>query len=243
MGFINTRTDLHSYIRSTLGEPIITVEITDVQIDNAIDYTIQKFSDYAAGGEEYKLFQISAIPGVTQYELDQRVKAVWSVKLKSNGFSYSFPGNLVITPDTFFSQAFLPNGGMDVVSVAAVLSKIDMIQQYFDLEPEWDFNDNTKILSFYKDPSEMGTALFLIKVSMEYVPEEVDMIYNHQWVKDMAVAKCKFQWGSNVGKYNTPLINGATMNYERILSEATAEIQKLDGELLTRWTAPLGIYR
>lgn len=240
---ITTRDALHEYIRGTLGEPIITVEITDPQIDNIIDSTIQKFSDYAAGGEEYKLYGIPLINGVLTYKLDNRVKAVVLIKLKSNGFSYQFPGGLVITPDSFFSQAFLPSGGIDVVTVAAIQAKVDMIQNYFDVEPEWDFNDNTKILQFYKNPLELGSGNMLIKVLMEYEPQAVDMIYNHQWIKDYSVAKCKFQWGSNVGKFDASLINGAKINYADIKAEAVEEIKMLDEELLSKWSAPLGIYR
>ena len=242
MAVIKTRDSLVEYIRATLGEPIITVEVTDQQIDNIITATIQKFSDYAAGGEVYKLFQINLLPDVLEYKLDNRVKAVMLVKLKSNGFTYQFPGNLVITPDTFFSMAFLPTGGMDVVTVAAIQAKVDMIQQYFDIEPEWDYNDNEKILSFYKNPYEIG-AKMLIKVMMEYEPEEVDMIYNHQWIKDYCVAKTRLQWGNNTGKYDASLINGAKINYNDMKTEAYNDIKMLDEELLTKWSAPLGIYR
>jgi hypothetical protein len=242
MAIVNTRDLLHTYIRSTLGEPIITVEVSEFQIDNIIDSTIQKFSDYAAGGENYKLLLIPLTPGVLDYKLDDRVKAVMFVKLKSNGFTYQFPGGLVITPDNFFSMAFLPTGGMDVVTVAAIQSKVDMIQQYFDIEVDWDYNDNTKVISFYKDPAENGPHM-LMKVMMEYVPQDTDMIYNHQWVKDYCVAKTRLQWGNNTGKYDATLINGSKINYADMKTEAIAEIKTLDDELLSKWSAPLGLYR
>ena len=51
MAVIKTRDSLVEYIRATLGEPIITVEVTDQQIDNIITATIQKFSDYGGNYE------------------------------------------------------------------------------------------------------------------------------------------------------------------------------------------------
>jgi hypothetical protein len=69
------------------------------------------------------------------------------------------------------------------------------------------------------------------------------MIYNHQFVKDYATALVKRQWGNNIGKINATLINGATMNYDRILAEATAELDRLDADLLTKWSQPLPITR
>lgn len=241
---INTRALLRDYIKGVLGEPIITVEVTPFQIDAAIDIAIQKFSDYAAGGEITKLILLDIIPGVSTYKLDNKTKAVTMVKLKSSGLTYSFPGNLVITADQFFAGGVLPQGGIDIASVAAMQGKIDLLSNYFDTQPEWSFNDNSKELVFYDDPSKMsGSTKMLVQVMMEYIPEEVDMVYNHQFIKDYSVAKVKFQWGSNVGKFDASLINGSKINYDRILTEATAEITKLDLELIQKWAGPIGIFR
>jgi hypothetical protein len=136
----------------------------------------------------------------------------------------------------------LPGGTADLASVSAVLGKISLIEQFFNIEPEYNFDYNSKTLTFYKDPAYFGSQMLLMAM-MEYEPQEYDMIYNHQWIRDMVVAKCKFQWGNNVGKYDATLINGSKMNYDRILAEAEADITRLDAELLSRWAPPLGLYR
>ena len=72
--------------------------------------------------------------------------------------------------------------------------------------------------------------------------EEEDFIFNHPWIKRMSTAKTKYIWGSNVGKYSGSIINGATINYDRIISEAQAEIEALTTELKDNYMEPLGIY-
>ena len=117
-----------------------------------------------------------------------------------------------------------------------------MLEKYFDVVPAWDYNDNTKILTFFQDPSQYGSHI-LLELSMAYSPKATDMIYDHQWIKDMSIAKCKYQLGVNVGKYNGTLVGGASINYGDMKTEALADIERLNQELITRWSRPLGIYR
>ena len=74
-----------------------------------------------------------------------------------------------------------------------------------------------------------------------YRPGPVDGIYNHPWVKDMVVAKCRIQWANNIGKYNAPLLNGGTINYSEIQSQGQQDEERLNQELLDRWSPPLAM--
>ena len=239
---LKTKSELMAYIRARLGYPVVDVEIADVQLDFIIDEVIQKFSDFAMGGSSLSYFQITTVPNVFQYQLDDRVNALSDVKFRSNNFSYQMPGGLIVTPSDFYSGALLPNGKTDPTSVAAVLSQLSMLEKMFDYMPPWDFNDNTKILTFFEDTTKYGDNM-IVEVSLSYEPKEIDAIYDHQWVKEMSYSKAKFQWGMNVGKYDGTLINGSRINYEAMKNEALADIERLNQELLSRWSRPLGIYR
>jgi hypothetical protein len=239
---INTKALLKTYILGRLGSPVINVEIADTQLDYVIDKVIQKFSDYAISGQEPKVFVIDTLPDVYQYKLDDRVKALFNVRFRSTGFSFQMPGGLIITPSDFFSQGLLRTGQVDLAQTAAVIAKISMIEKYYDIQPSWDYNDNTKMLTFFEEPHAISNHM-LIECALEYEPQAVDMIFDHQWVKEMCVAESLLQWSQNVGKYNAPLINGASINYNDMRVQANADIERLNNELLDRWCAPLGIYR
>ena len=64
------------------------------------------------------------------------------------------------------------------------------------------------------------------------------MIFNESWVKDFAKAKSQLLWGQIVGKYSQSLVGGATINYDRLISEAQADIEKLMEELQEKWVDP-----
>lgn len=68
--------------------------------------------------------------------------------------------------------------------------------------------------------------------------DEDDHIFNETWVKAMAKAKTKQLWGHVVGKYSQSLVGGATINFDRLISEAESEIERLMEELHDKWVDP-----
>lgn len=58
-------------------------------------------------------------------------------------------------------------------------------------------------------------------------------IYNNRWMKDMATAYTKLQWGTNLKKFSgQPLPGGVQVNGQQMYDEAMAEIETLRKELL-----------
>jgi hypothetical protein len=243
MAIVNTKALLKEYITGTLGAPIITVEITDTQLDNLIDTCIQKFTDFSMGGDTPKIYSFQLIPGINTYVLDNRVQAVTKVRTRSNSYNFQMPGVMVITPSEICATAMSPMGSLDMGNISAVMAKMSTLEKFFDVEPNYYFNFNDKVLEFFDTTSSLSYNHVIIEAFISYEPKPADMIYNHQWVKEYCVALAKRQWGSNIGKYNTTLINGASMNYDRIIAEGNTEMKDLDEQLLTRWSQPLGIHR
>lgn len=59
-------------------------------------------------------------------------------------------------------------------------------------------------------------------------------IYNNRWLKDMATAITKQQWGQNLKKFSgQPLPGGVQINGQQLFDEANAEIVELRKELMT----------
>lgn len=240
MNPVNTFDLLKAYIFSKLGSPVINIELTDNQIEIIIYQVIQKFSEFAMEGGEKTALKLDLIPDVQQYTLDSKITAVQELRTTSNGYTYQYPGGLVVTPTEFFAWGTSPGGSFDITNMVAVLSRLDTIQSYFNLIPNYSFNPYSKVLTFHERVVWTSAVLY---IDSQYTPKPVDGIFDQQWVKDMSVALCKMQWGENLAKYDAPLINGARVNYQRIIDEANTAIEKLDEQLLTRWTKPLGLMR
>jgi hypothetical protein len=237
MAKVDTREKLYGYIKRRLGEPVITVELTDDQIDDIIDEVILKYSEFAVDGQERRAMIIPLFDNITEYKLDNRISSIIELKVERRNNSVSMAGLYAVPPG--YKPTLTNSAQMSLADFETTLVNISRLDAMFDIRPNYFFNGNNKVINFQENVS--GYSAALIEVALEYEPGEVDLIYNHPWIKDMCLAQSKYQWGNNIGKYSGTLINGNTINYGDIKSEALADIERLDGELLTRWSPPLGI--
>jgi hypothetical protein len=241
MAVIKTPEALRAYILRQLGSPILTIEVDDSQIYDAISDAVQKFSFKAMAGEETKIVLFEKDPGRRDYVLDDRVQSVTELHSSSSfGLSLNVGGGFVLDASYFANGSQLTSMiQLDISSMTGLMSHLSTIQSIFDVPLAFEFNYHTKILRFFEEPT---TNKIMIKVSLEYEPKAVDNIYNSPWIKEYATALVKRQWGNNLGKFSGSLVNGSTLNYDRILSEAQSEIERLSEELDNTYSSPLGMY-
>jgi len=275
---IDSEKKLLDYIRTMLGEPMITVDVSDEQILLLIDDTVRKFSDFAYGGEQRIAFIVEGKSNIQDYVLDKRVQAVLSVSFGNSlgSYGYGSGGGINIGPGWgTIGIGYVPHitmqgevsslsvgggsagacsttvsgvaGGVsqgstmgNMANAYASLAQRDTLQSIFARGVNFEFNSNTKILRVFE---QIGDANFLVEASAEYIPNpEYDEIYSHPWVKDYAVALTRRLWSTVTGKYSQSLVGGAEINYDKMQQEAEAMIEKLDEDLLNKYSEALGIF-
>jgi len=236
---IDTRDKLIAYIKRQLGAPLINIEVTDDMINDNIDYSIQKYNTFAYDGYERDSFGFDTVPGVMEYKLDDKVQDIITIK----GASYAgttmiqLPNDEMVVYNNMFSVFTSPNT-TGVSSFVVNLANQSLIDTIFDKDVNYTFNPSSKRLKFFEQP----LPRYLIYCSIDYIPEEVDRIYNNEWIKKMSTAKTKMSWGTVTGKFDQSLVSGARINYADMKSEATEEIQTLDEELMNRYLEPGSLY-
>jgi hypothetical protein len=273
---INNEEKLNNYIRAKLGEPMISVEVTNEQIKMIIDDTIRHFSDFAYGGEQTIVFELEARGDIQDYRLDERVQAVKSVSFggalgsipTSSSGNYVYPfGTLGVnyiphitlqgevsslaagggmsstSGGTAGGVAGGPNSGSSglasMVGAYVTRSQVDTMNTLNSRGVNFEYNSNTKVLRVFEN----FTGSFLVEAAVEYVPNpEYDEMYAHPWVKQFALNKVKFLWGTVTGKYSQSLVGGAEINYADMKSEAQDDIQQLEEDLLNKYSEALGIF-
>lgn len=243
---INSLTDMKEYVLRKLGAPVIDIEVSEDQLEQCIFDAIQKFTEFAMEGQLEKSLLLDLQPGVFEYKLDSKISSVIEVVTSSKGSlmsGFQIHGE-VLTKSEFFASPISPvTGAMDMTSMYAMLARFSSIEMMFSITPNFNFSSATGIISFTEDLYKINKQVLLHCFSKYNLNEDDDRIFNHQWIKNYAVALTKQSWMSALGKYDSPLINGAKINYDRMLQEAATEIEKLDTQLLTTWTEPFGIYR
>ena len=70
-------------------------------------------------------------------------------------------------------------------------------------------------------------------------PNDATEMYNDLFVKRYATALLKKQWGQNLIKYNNvQLPGGITLNGRELYTDALAEIEKIESEVLSKYAIP-----
>lgn len=239
MARINTKVGLKDYVKSQLGYPTINIEVTDTQINQIIDDTVQKFTEYAYGTLEGTV--VVQFSGAKEYPMPDTMTNLIKLSKGSTSnitnFSANFGAGYV--PDLWSEQFFTGSLTGDIIpGILAISTTKAMLDKYFADDIVFNFNPHRKILQVLENYN--GPAV--LHYQYEYLANETnDLVYNHEWVKAYTKAKVKELWGTVTGKFDQSLVGGARINYGDMKSEAQQEIEYLNEQLLSKWSDPAPI--
>lgn len=233
---IDTKLKLIAYTRTMLGSPQIECEVSDAQISQIIDDAVQKFTEFAYGTLEATI--TVQINGKGTYHLPENVTHILKISRGSTGSMTNFASNYGTNyvPDLWSQQFFTSSLTGGIMSSLIVVSNTRASLEHFmgdDIYFNWNpYKKIIQVFDSYKGPA-------LIHFYYEYTPDEVDQIFNHEWIKRYVIAKTKVLWGEITGKYDADLVGGVKINYSNFKDEGKEELEKLDEELIEKWSDPL----
>lgn len=232
---ITSNEQLKDYILRQLGTPLVRVEVSDDQIADIIDATIQEYSNFALEGELTKYLKMD-ITGPCSITLDPAVISIQKVS-KGGGITFGGYGGKGFVLD-YYS---LVSGGInvnDAINSTMMLStQRAMMDKFFGDDLTFTYNENKKKL----EVSEVFSGSIVIEMSTQYIPDAVDYIFDHSWIKRMAIARVKLLQSDITGKYDSNLIGGSRINSDRMQQRAEQEIEVLKEELMKKWGGPAPI--
>ena len=257
-----SKAELKEYALRRLGKPVLEINVSDDQVDDAIDYTIQKFQQFHYDGAE----RVYLKHKITQADLDRAASANDSITTSTAGNSTWLESNTYIE---------IPQ---HILSIEGIFSFTDKgTANIFDIRYQMRLNDlydftSTQFYHYYMIQQHLGTIDFLLEgiKPTRYIATQnrlyLDMdwqadvlldqyfvikcwraldpltwteIYDNMWVKDYVSAKIKKQWGSNMTKFqNVQMPGGVTLNGEMIYNDAVQELKDLDEQLRQQWETP-----
>ena len=239
MAKVRTRDELKDYAKRQLGYPSIQIEVTDDQIDDIIDDSIQKFTEYAYGTLEGA--SVIEVSGMGEYALPEGITNIIKVSKGGNANITSFASNFGdgYVPNIWSGQFFSGSiTGSIVPTIISISSTRTVLDKYFGETISYHFNPWKRKLQIQDN---YAGALF-IAYEYEYVADDAgDAIFNHEWIKDMVKNKALFLQGRVTGKIEQALIGGASINHADMRGDAQTEIDRLNEELLTKWCDPAPI--
>ena len=256
----NSRADLITYCKRQLGEPVLQVNIDDEQVNNVIDDTIQFFQENCYNGMEraYLFHEITA---------DDKTRFAASVTTSSGTTDWKETTNYIPVPDHVVGitrvfglvsnsirsnlfgveyQLFLNDlyafGSLDILNYymnKQYLETLDMVLNNGSFQQfRYTMRRDRLYMDLDKDFLKEGSNI-LIECHRLIDPTDATEMYNDMFVKKYATALMKKQWGQNLIKYNNvQLPGGISLNGREIYTDALAEIEKIESEVLSKYAIP-----
>ena len=233
----NSKATLKEYALRRLGKPVLEVNVADDQVDDALDYTIEKFQEYHYGGSErmYMKHQFTA-EDITRFQADIEETGSDTLQAGNTGTVFKTQSNYLIMPDHIRSV-----NGIFTFQDKGTANMFD-IRYQLRLNDLFDFT-STQFHHYYMDMDTLTDVREGEYVVMECIsaidPANYTKIYNVLWVKDYATSMIKKYWGQNLTKFqNVQLPGGVTLNGEKIYGDAVEELERLEEQLRTTYETP-----
>ena len=256
----SSRSELITYCKRQLGEPVLQINIDDEQVNNVIDDTIQFFQENCYNGMErcYLTHEMNADDtarfaarvttsnGTTDWEeatnylpIPDHIVGVSKVfgmvgnSIRSNLFGIEYQ---------IFLNDLYAFGSLDILNyfmTKQYLETLDMVLNNGSFQQfRYTMRRDRLYLDIDKDFLQEGQWL-LIEAHRLIDPTDATEMYNDMFVKRYATALMKKQWGQNLIKYNNvQLPGGISLNGRQLYEDAIGEIATIESEVLSKYAIP-----
>lgn len=234
-----SRADLKAFCLRRLGDPVLEINVDDTQVEDCIDDAIQFFQEYH-GNSTYRTFlkhQVTStdvtnewIPVSSDVHYIRQVlpfsastigggSGPWSLKyqIAFNDLAY---GNGFFADLKYFEQ------------LGQHLTTLDMLLTGQAITTYQRHGDRLYIFGEWWDNEIKEGEYIVYEAYVTLDPDTYTSIYNDIFIKNYTTALIKQRWGQNMSKFEgMQLPGGVVLSGERILAEASAEIERLEEKM------------
>jgi hypothetical protein len=247
---------LKEYILKKLGSPVINIEITDEQLQLAIDDALDDYMPRAYSGVQERYLPIKLIEGVSDYILPYNIFAVVEVATQQMaGIGQGLPSNMFSLNQFIAADLYRPGmAKIDLLGFEMINEMVASLEVIFSNRHTYDFNSISKILHIHGNLPQDTPAIIKVFEKMDLTATPMpavngigryaeENIYNERWIKRMSTARAQKQWGWNLIKYNGSVLpNGGTLNGQFIYDNAEVAIDKCMEELHLEFELPTDFF-
>lgn len=219
---------IKSFVRSMLGFPTVSVELTPVQYSDIIEEALSLYGQYVPAE---RVERINYVPAVQRYNLPH---------LPYNGpFDVKFVRK-VITPvatDPIFGREYLRANEPDMGTLILGQAYLETMLRVLSSEPDWRWLHETKDLYINIGPGISSQVYGGYDVTVRYfAPVTLEMVRedHFRWFKRYCLSQAKKLLAKIRGKYSgaVPAPGGPlVLDHENLMSEGTREEQELVDDL------------
>jgi hypothetical protein len=209
-----TKDFLKQYILAMLGASQTNVELADTDLDFIIYHTINYYGKYSseAWNEEWVVLRLT--PNTNYHLVPDDVDFIISMNALTGGMG------VTLIPETF-GQAY------DITMLGMIQNDNALQKVTNPGHGNIIYRDGKR---YFQTDKQVVAATNIAAKVLKY--KDLAPIYGDPWVQKYALAQAKFNLGLIRGKYTgMSAPNDLSMNGSDLVSQAQAEIEKLEAEL------------
>lgn len=239
--YLATKAALTTYIKQELGFPVVNIEITDDQINNQINKSIERFVEVGYGGSQARMIMLTTEVGKQEYLMPYDILSVLRVFKKDEVIAGFGTSSDLFSVNQYLAIDILKGGFTQgsLLSIEAFNQWSATIDAKLSIKVDFDYNTSTKNFYLWHKPVGIETYAIIVWEAIDYLSPEDSNIFDQRWVKAYAVELCRQQWGYNLTKYDgSTLPAGLQLNAAGLIQEANANIEKLELDLKEMYQLP-----
>ncbi len=259
---ITSRNELIEYCLRRLGFPVVEINVDMDQIEDRVDDAFKFYTEYHFDATErvYYVHEITAADITNQY-IEVPDSLLYITKMIGTDSLYGLDMPLGDPKLTFDNSVINPLAGHAGYATSSVndhagsgqsfgltdyyltMNNIELIKQILGGGGDIPIRFNRHANRVYLDDNWEANIKEGYKIMLEgYAaldPDVFNDVYNDRWLQRYLTALIKQQWGMNLKKFEgIALPGGVTLDGRALYQEATDEIEKLEEEMLEKYTLP-----
>lgn len=241
---VTSREQLKEYCLRSLGDPVVQINVDDMQIEDRVDEALDYWRQYHWDGVEklYLKHQVTAQDKTNKYipipDLVYGVNRVIPLSLQSSSkdlFNIQYQLRLHDLYDLTSTS---------LIYYKTVMNHIALLDMELNGPQSFRFNRMSGKLHIELDwNSEVKVNDWIVVDCYRALdPVENTKVWNEAWLKHYTTALIKRQWATNIKKFSgIQLPGGVTLDGDKLYDEAVGEIKDLEDELKNK-SAPLEFF-
>jgi hypothetical protein len=235
------RNEFKEWCLRKLGKPVIDINVADEQVDDRVDEALSYYMDYHFDGTTKTFLKHQ----ITQEDVDNGY-----IDIPENiiGVVNLFDIGDATTSSNMFSARYqfsLQNihniNSYSMANYVMTMQHLSLMEEILVGKQPIRYNRHVNRMYIDMDWKRISVGSYIIAECYQVVdPETYQDVWKDRWLQNYASAKIKYQWGSNLTKFeNMQLPGGIMFNGAQILADARDEIQMLEDEMINSYSLPV----
>jgi hypothetical protein len=234
------KTAVYDYCKNMLGDGMIDVELDPKHYETALERALGKYRQRGDSSVEESYMFLTTVEDQNTYILPKEVVEVRQIFRRSigsrtgsgSGGTIFEPFNLAYTNTYLLSSSNM--GGILTYELFAQYQ--EMVGRMFGSFIEFKWHAQTHKLTLLQRPRNSDEELMLYCYNYRPDISILNDVYAAQWIKDYTLANCKIMIAQAREKFAQIAgpQGGSSLNGSALKTEAQAEIEKLESDLVTQ---------